>query len=77
MGGKTEAAAQAVASTSVRDARALDLLRETWAGIYSIDYDPGTRRWWAERIGVSYRIVTAGGAEELSKAVTEDYGAAG
>jgi hypothetical protein len=62
---------------STRDARALDLLRETWAGIYSIDHDGSPLRWWAERIGVAYRIVTAASAEELSRKVTEDYGAAG
>ena len=68
-----EAAPQAADRLSVEDARLLEVLRMLWDGVYTIGYD-AEKGWWASRDGVAGHLITATDAEELGKALADDYG---
>lgn len=69
----SEAAPQAAEGLSAEDARLLEVLRLLWDGIYTIGYD-AEKGWWAIRDGVAGHLITATDAEELGKALAEEFG---
>ena len=69
----SEAAPQAAEGMSAEDAKLLGVLQMLWEDVYSVGYDQ-EHGWWASRDGVIGRILTAGSAEELGRALAEDRG---
>lgn len=67
-----EAAAPQAARSRTADEQALEVLRLTWGWAYRIGQD-AERGWWAQRRDELGGDITADGADELWRAIRQDY----